>query len=213
MTLSHEVAALPTPAVCDVDSVFEALYTSYYSAILSFLYRIFGDLGTAEDAAQDTYLKAWRALPRLREGSRLKPWLYRIALNTARDRLRRDRLFKWVQWDDLDLEPEGSHFADPQHWYSLAEPLQALGSLREQERLVLALKAHGFSDPEIASMLEITPGAAKMRVARARSALRSACGTPGAVGGANRSGGQVSSEKPRSQPTPREAGKREEARS
>lgn len=157
---------------------FEQMYAAFYDVIFKHLYRLLGDREQAEDAAQETFLKAWRALPRLREGSNLKSWLFRIATNTAYDQLRRRRIITWIMLDDLDHEPEENIYADPQEWYLVAEPVEALrkalGCLRPLDRAIIASKGDGFSVPEIATLLHISPGAAKMRMLRARAQLREA---------------------------------------
>lgn len=170
---------------------FEHLYTSFYEVIFKHLYRLLKDREQAEDAAQETFLKAWRALPRLREGSNLKSWLFRIATNTAYDQLRRRRIITWIMLDDLDHEPEQSGPADPQEWYLVAEPLEvlrrALWKMHPLERAAITYKGEGYSVAEIAQLLRISPGAAKMRLSRARGQLREAFGRPG---GPLASGGQ-----------------------
>lgn len=161
---------------------YEQMYASFYEAILKHLYRLLGDREQAEDAAQETFLKAWRALPRLREQSNLKSWLFRIATNTAYDQLRRRRIITWIMLDDLDHEPEQSSYADPQEWYLVAEPVEvlrrALGGMRPLDRAIIAYKGEGYSVPEIATLMRISPGAAKMRLSRARAQLREAFNRP-----------------------------------
>ncbi len=161
---------------------YEQMYASFYEAILKHLYRLLGDREQAEDAAQETFLKAWRALPRLREQSNLKSWLFRIATNTAYDQLRRRRIITWIMLDDLEHEPEQSSYADPQEWYLVAEPVEvlrkALGGMRPLDRAIISYKGEGYSVPEIATLMRISPGAAKMRLSRARAQLREAFNRP-----------------------------------
>jgi RNA polymerase sigma-70 factor, ECF subfamily len=175
---TREVAMVSSPA----SHRYEQMYASFYEAIFKHLYRLLGDREQAEDAAQETFLKAWRALPRLREQSNLKSWLFRIATNTAYDQLRRRRIITWIMLDDLDHEPKENVYADPQEWYLVAEPIdalrKALGCLRPLDRAIIAYKGDGFSVPEIATLLRISPGAAKMRLFRARAQLREAFTQP-----------------------------------
>jgi RNA polymerase sigma-70 factor, ECF subfamily len=67
---------------------FSVLVSRHASAILSTAWRIVGERTEAEDVAQETFLAAFRALPRFRAEARFATWLYRIAVNKCRDRLR-----------------------------------------------------------------------------------------------------------------------------
>ena len=67
---------------------FEALFRAHYRELHALCYRLLGDHAEAEDVAQETFLAAFRALPGFREESRFATWLYRIAVNKCRDRLR-----------------------------------------------------------------------------------------------------------------------------
>src|SRR5258708_5818505 len=66
----------------------DALYTAYKSRIYSFLLRFLGDPELADDVTQDCFTKAFHALPKLERGTKVLPWLYRVASNTAIDHLR-----------------------------------------------------------------------------------------------------------------------------
>ncbi len=155
---------------------------SFYEPIYKHLYRLLGDPEQAADAAQETFLKAWRALPRLKAQSNQKAWLFRIATNTAYDLLRRRRILSWIMLDDLDDERGEYSYADPQEWYLITEPIEALRKalegMRPLDRAIIAYKGEGFSVPEIATFLHISTGAARMRLFRARTRLREACNFP-----------------------------------
>ena len=63
----------------------ERLMTQYGDSLLRMCYMLLGDRELARDAAQDSFLKAYRALPTLREGDGERAWLMRIAINTCKD--------------------------------------------------------------------------------------------------------------------------------
>ena len=174
----REALLLPSQAT----PCFEQLYTSFYEPVFKHLYRLLGDREQAADAAQETFLKAWRALPRLKAQSNLKSWLFRIATNTAYDLLRRRGILSWIMLGDLDDERGENIYADPQEWYLVSEPIEALRKALEGmhplDRAIIAYKGEGFSVPEIATFLHISPGAARMRLFRARMQLREACNLP-----------------------------------
>ena len=77
---------------------FEKLFERYNSQICIYLVRIVGNDGVGCDLAQETFLKAWEALPSLRDTSRFASWLYRIATNVAYDHQRHSRLLPWEKY-------------------------------------------------------------------------------------------------------------------
>mgnify|MGYP005849438343 CR=1 FL=1 len=70
---------------------FEALIDSYHDELFAYLWRLLRDAADAEDAAQETFLRAYRAFARLRPGSNHRAWLYKIATNCAYTALKRRR--------------------------------------------------------------------------------------------------------------------------
>ena len=135
--------------------------------------RILGNVTEAEDAVQEAYVKAYRALSggRFDERSSVETWLYRIAANTAidalRNRARRPAL------DDRGLEPAWDG-AEAAHAHLALRELDALlGDLPPEQRAALVLKTvEGLSSAEIAVALGCSEGAVEQRLVRARAALR-----------------------------------------
>jgi RNA polymerase sigma-70 factor (ECF subfamily) len=78
---------------------FAALYAHYQAPIRNYLHRLFGDPDDAEELAQDTFLKAYRALPATSADLRVGPWLYRIATNVALDAFRHRALVRFEPFD------------------------------------------------------------------------------------------------------------------
>ena len=132
----------------------------------------------AADATQDTYVKAWRGLAGFRGEASFTTWLYRVATNAAisrhRQRARRS------ERESLDLELHTAETASPADAESaastrldLAELESALARLPEHHRMAVVLRdVYGFSIEEIASRLGVSSTAAKVRVHRARKALK-----------------------------------------
>jgi RNA polymerase sigma-70 factor (ECF subfamily) len=81
---------------------FDQIYDEYKIPIYNYVYHLVGDREQADDLTQDTFLKAFRALPKMDANLKLSAWLYRIATNTAYDALRRRKLIAWLPWQDLD---------------------------------------------------------------------------------------------------------------
>src|SRR5271165_2240036 len=136
---------------------FEQIYDEYKTPIYNYVYHLVGDREQADDLTQDTFLKAFRALPKMDASLKLSAWLYRIATNTAYDALRRRKLIAWLPWQDLDHEPADVESADPQETIGTNELVrQALRQMAPTYRSALLLYTQeGFSYGEIARQLNI----------------------------------------------------------
>ena len=154
---------------------FDQIYDEYKIPIYKYVYHLVGDREQADDLTQDTFLKAFRALPKMDANLKLSAWLYRIATNTAYDALRRRKLIAWLPWQDLDHEPADVESADPQEMYGTTELVRAaLRRMPQQYRTALLLYTQeGLSYSEIAKALNIAEGGVKMYLSRARQSFRS----------------------------------------
>src|SRR5690349_16122795 len=153
---------------------FDQIYDEYKTPIYNYVYHLVGDREQADDLTQDTFLKAFRALPKMDANLKLSAWLYRIATNTAYDALRRRKLIAWLPWQDLDHEPADDESADPQEMYVTTEVVRApLRRMPQQYRSALLLYTQeGFSYREIAQPFNIAESGVKMYLARARQSFR-----------------------------------------
>jgi len=156
----------------DVEARFERLFLTHQTPILNYLYRFVGDVGRAEELAQETFIKAYRALTRLPADANERAWLYRIATNTARDWNRRRRLIQWLPL--LNRDNDSLSKGDPAGQIVEAEAVQrALASLPVIYREPLLLYSmQGFSTAEIADILGLSQSAVKVRLFRARELFR-----------------------------------------
>lgn len=152
------------------ESAFRLLVEQYERPILGFLYRIVADSELARDLAQDTFLAAYHALPQVRGGPlAFRAWLYKIALNLARQSLRRRRLIHWLPWADTYTPTGDALDAD----LTAQAVHDALLTLPHDLRVALVLRlVHGFGYSEIAAITGASEAAIKMRVLRARRAFR-----------------------------------------
>jgi RNA polymerase sigma-70 factor (ECF subfamily) len=133
-----------------------------------------GDVQLAEDAAQETFLRAWQNLPSYRPQTPLRSWLYRIAVNAGTDMLRREKRILPDDIEDLGL-PDGR--PSPESLVSHRERTimvqEAILSLPEASRAVLVLREYeGMSYQEISSTLDIPVGTVMSRLNYARKTLR-----------------------------------------
>jgi len=165
------------------DTLFTELFNAHRQPIYSYLYRLVGDLAHAEELVQDVFLRAYRALPGLAEGSNHRAWIYKIATNAARDWFRRQSLRRWVPFlrsndeDEPETEEPGPNDEPSLPVEERMAVAEALGKLSLTYRLPLVLFAiEGLSTAEIAAILGISRSGVKMRLARARALFQSAYG-------------------------------------
>ena len=156
---------------------FERLFEQYHAPILNYLHRMVGDRAMAEDLTQDSFVKAYRALPGTKPDLAFKAWLYRIATNTAISQLRRRKVLRFLPFlptqdfsSGENVERSVGHRHDVE---------QALKQLPEHYAAVLILRHYeGLSLAETAEALGITENAAKLRLFRARKVFASVYSGP-----------------------------------
>ena len=156
-------------------SEFETLLHSYQQPITAYLCQLLGDEERGQELAQETFLRAYRALARGQKVDHPKAWLYRIATNAAKDEFRRARLIKWLPFQTVEHEPA---LQVPDAADCVADQLlvrAALAKLSPDYRVPLLLHlGEGLSINEIAEVLNLSQGAVKMRLSRARQQFRRA---------------------------------------
>ncbi len=157
------------------------LVQRYRRVVVSVAYHHGLDLAEAEDAAQDTFVKAWMALPRYRESlGSLRAWLCRIAINTARDAQRRKRPVQELDEQVMDSENDPTEQAEAKANARVVR--QALDQLPDAIRATLVLREYEeLSYAEIAAALGIPIGTVMSRLNYARSRLRELLTAAGAM--------------------------------
>lgn len=151
---------------------FGELIYRHQQKVINLVYRMCGDEQLAEDAAQEAFIRAWQHLPDYRPQAPFRSWLYRIALNAARDLLRRER--ETVDVDDLPLAaPEEGPASAAERHERAAMVQRAVLALPEASRAVIILREYeGLSYKEIAEALDIPLGTVMSRLNYARTQLR-----------------------------------------
>jgi RNA polymerase sigma-70 factor (ECF subfamily) len=164
----------------DTDS-FNQLILRWERPIYALAYRTIGREEEARDVCQETFLRAFRALPRFRGQAKFSSWLYRIALNLCRDWIRRERRAPMVQPpEDTDLmelaaarEPSESieDLVARKDLTRLVE--RAMTRLPEEQRTAIVLKEyHGLTFQEIADLLGCPLSTVKTRLYQGLTVLR-----------------------------------------
>ena len=151
---------------------FDALATAAYHRLYAIARRILRDGYAAEDAVQEGFLHAFRALDRFLPDQAFGAWLNRIVANAALDITRR----KKVRDADALADTIASPFRDPAESAELRRRLTAaLSTLNERQRAVIVLHdVEGYKHAEIGRMLSIPEGTARSDLHHARARLRQA---------------------------------------
>ena len=156
---------------------FGVLVERHQNTVWRVCYNFMGNQEDAEDLAQEVFLKAYRNLVKFEGRSSFKTWIYRIAINTSQNELRRRSRRPQVSSTPLETAAEFIASSENVEEKTLQQArydtlLKAFKKLRPEESGVLMLKdLEGRPYAEIAEMLGISLSAAKMRVQRARAAL------------------------------------------
>jgi RNA polymerase sigma-70 factor (ECF subfamily) len=152
---------------------FEALVRRWQQPIGRFLFRLTGRAETAGDLCQEVFLRAWHAGPRSRDGGAFAAWLYRIALNAARDAARRNRRAPQPLAGQDVPDRHGPADAACQQREVVEGVAEAVAALPEPLRVVLVLHHYERMNFEAIGRLTGTPASTlKSRFAAALAHLR-----------------------------------------
>lgn len=161
---------------------FNTLVTRHERAVFNVCLRLLRDVPSAEDATQDTFVKAWTAIGTF-HGGLVRPWLLRIATNRSFDllRARGRRPAGSLDAEPFEIEPawtSQSAIADDPETFAARTELaihleRALTALPEDQRLAVILAdIQGYGHDEVAQIMGVAGGTVKSRLSRARARLR-----------------------------------------
>ena len=164
----------------DLDS-FNQLILRWERPIYALAYRVIGREEDARDVCQDTFLRAFRALPGFKGQAKFSSWVYRIALNLCRDWIRRQRRAPVVQMaedaDPMELASEAGPAESIEDLVARRELSavveEAMALLPEEQRTAIVLKEyHGMTFQEIADLQGCPLSTVKTRLYQGLSVLR-----------------------------------------
>lgn len=160
----------PIPAVPEaLEETIERLMAQHGSSLMRLCFMILSDRGLAEDAVQETFLKAYRAYARFRHEASEYTWLTRIAVNTCKSL----RARAWFRLEDRRPDPEGVPGRHAEDALPDDTVLQAVMALRPKYKDPVLLHYYqGLSTQEIADALGIAQSTVSVRLLRARAMLR-----------------------------------------
>lgn len=158
-------------------AAYSALVKMHQGVAFRTAYVVTGGADDAEDAAQEAFLKAYRALPRFRDEAAFRPWLLAIVVNEARNRLRSAARRGGLSIRVASGSGPGDEAPSPEAAAISAEEsahvLDAVNKLEPNDRLVIALRYWmEQSEKEMAEILKCRPGTVKSRLSRATAKLR-----------------------------------------
>lgn len=161
---------------------FDLLVIKYQHRILALVSRFVPDFAEAQDVAQEAFVKAYRALPNFRGDSQFYTWMYRIAVNTAKNYLvSRNRR---TPTRDIDID-DAEFFAEEASMKDISSPdavlqrdqlqkvvFDAIEDLPDELRRAITLRElEGLSYEEIAEVMDCPIGTVRSRIFRAREAI------------------------------------------
>ena len=172
-------------------SAFDALVRRWERKLQGAIYRLIGPGEDVRDLSQETLLKAYRGLGTFKKEARFSSWLYQIALNVCRDRMRRTRGKSYVSFDELSEAGEAAGGADPSALDLIEardlsrQVAAAVAALPDEQREVVVLKEYqGLTFLEIAETLDVPLSTVKTRLYRGLGQLRQQLVRQGIRGGA-----------------------------
>lgn len=161
------------------EEAFGVLVKNYKTKVFNLAFSFTRNRETADDLAQEVFIKVFYALEKFKFKSGFGTWLYRIAANHFKDYMRKHGKERHISIEDLGREPSQSvdEIKKKEQVQEAADKkkllYRALQSLPEKHQVILTLRdIQGHSYEEIASILKLSPGTVDSRLHRARKLLR-----------------------------------------
>lgn len=165
--MQHDERTMLHLVIAGDKAAYEQLYKQYVGRVYAISLRLLANKQKAEEAVQETFIKVWQQLPRFRGDSQFATWLHRIAVSTAIDSWRQEKVARLLEENEVDL----TEVAQPEQTHHQLDKL--ILRLPHQARAVFVLFAiEGYQHQEIAVLLNIAEGSSKAQYHRARQLLQ-----------------------------------------
>ncbi len=167
----RELTGVIASAARGDEVAFGQIVAAYHADMHRVCVFVCGDQSVAEDAVQAAWAIAWRKLDSVRDGSRLKPWLVSVAVNQARDLMRKRR--RQAEIEVLAERGREQGGIDPATGIDALDMRHALLALKPEDRALLAMRyVAGFNATELSNALGISPSGVRNRLERLTARLR-----------------------------------------
>lgn len=150
-------------------TAFREIVDHFDPGLRGLAFRLLRDRDRMDDALQEAYIKAYRALPDYDGRSRLGTWLYRITYNVCLDELRRSGREEWVELDDESVEVDADLGDHVSNHVTVVEALSRLSP--GYQAVLLLVDGQGFDYQAAAEILDVAEGTVASRLHRARRAM------------------------------------------
>ena len=153
---------------------FGQIMALYKDRIVNYLYQFTGDYQKAVELAQETFIRVFFKAKKYKPIAPLSSWIYTIASNLAKTECRRSRKMATVSLEDIPNNySSGTYYEDPADPGLVRNLREALDALHPRYRVPVVLKdMEGFSQEEIAKIINRPVGTVKARISRGREQLR-----------------------------------------
>lgn len=152
----------------DKERLFKEVFNSNSTKILHLCLSYTGDMETAHDLLQETFVKVWNNLDNFRNQSQISTWIYRIAINTCLSHLRVEKrnLSSPIEEHHIEIEDEPSIKRE-----QINQLYKCIAQLEENERLLISMVLDEVPYPEIAEVFHITEGNLRVKIHRIKQKL------------------------------------------
>lgn len=169
--IDRDLSGAIASAAAGDEIAFGRIVAAYHAEMHRVCVFVCGDQTIAEEAVQAAWSIAWKKLGSVRDAQRLRPWLTSVAVNQARDLLRkRSRRAQIEVISDASMEAGG---VDPATGIDALDLRAALKALEPEERALLAMRyVAGFNATELSNAMGISPSGVRNRLERLTTRLR-----------------------------------------
>jgi len=162
------------------NKVFDEIFNAYYKPIISFIYGYIGSFEESKDLTQDVFVSVFKNYEKLKEKEKIKSWIFKIAANKSVSFLRWRKIRNFLSLDSIEEEKGEDYLKNLIDESQSAEEFivknefikKILKKLSDKERMILLLRAQGFSVKDISSIRNISESTVKVHIFNAKNKLK-----------------------------------------